>query len=400
MDLLSDALVAHPYDHYARLRDEAPVSRARLPNGAEAWQVCRYADARAVLADRRFSRGAAAGAHLGTSDMFGPSMLTCDPPEHTRLRRVLSQAFSARRVERLRPWVQGIVDRLLDDLAGSAGEVDLVAGLAIPLPLTVICGLLGVAPEHGERIRRWTPSMHTIPATEEERWQLTLQAQRLTRFVEQLVARRRAGRCPVEPPFPGGPDVLATLLEAAGAGGLGEREVVGTINLLLFAGQETVVTFIGNAVLALLGNPGQLRLLRDRPWLLPAAVDELLRYDGPFQRSAFRVATQDVDLGGARIAAGDSVVVVLGSADRDPDRFPHPDRLDIAAGRGEGVAFGHGVHTCLGAHLARLESRLAIGALLARFPDLELAVPPAAVRRGPRSLFVRGVEALPVRLVP
>jgi cytochrome P450 len=400
MDLLSDGLLADPYGYYARLRADAPVARVRLPNGSEAWQVCRDRDARAVLGDRRFSRAAAAGARLGTSTLFGPSMLTSDPPEHTRLRRVLAEAFAARRIERLRGWVQGIVDGLLDDLAGRPAPVDLVAGLAVPLPLAVICGLLGVADRDRERLREWTPSMHTIPATDEERWRIALQAGRLTRFVERLVAGRREGARPAGPAEPAELDVLGILVEAAGEGRISERELVGTVNLLLFAGHETVVGFIGNAVLALLRDPAQLRLLRDRPDLLPAAVDELLRYDGPFQRSAGRVATEDVEIAGTRIPADEVVLVAIGSADRDPRRFPEPDRLDIAGRRADSVAFGHGLHRCLGAHLARLESRVAIGTLLSRFPDLRLACPPGAVRRGPRSVFVRGVEALPVWLRP
>jgi cytochrome P450 len=392
MDLLSDGLVASPYAYYARLRAESPLARARLPNGGVAWQVTRYRDARFVLTDRRFSRATAAHVHMGTSTLFGPSMLTSDPPGHTRLRRVLSAAFAAHRIEQLRDRVQAIVDRLVDELAAAAGEVDLVEGLAIPLPLTVICDLLGVPPERRERLRKWTPSMHTIPSTDEERWQLVLQAQRLTRFVEKLVAGRRAQMA--AGPVP--PDLLTTLVRAADEGRTSPEELVGTVNLLLFAGHETVVNFLGNAMLALFRHPDQMAALRERTELLPAAVDELLRYDGPFQRTAFRVATEDVEVAGTTIPTGDSVVVVIGSADRDPDRFPDPDRLDVACRRGDGVAFGHGVHTCLGASLARLESRLAIGTLLERFPDMRLACAPEEVRRGPKSLFVRGVQALPV----
>lgn len=370
---------------------EAPVARVRLPNGTEAWQISRYRDARAALSDRRLSRAAAAGAHLGTSTLFGPSMLTSDPPAHTRLRRVLSAAFTARSIERLRPRVQGIVDQLVQRLAAAGGAVDLVEGLAIPLPLTMIGELLGVSPEHRERLRAWTPSMHTIPTTDEERWRLTFQAQRLTRFVERLVAGRRAVTA-------GEPDLLSTLTAAAGAGHLSHAELVGTVSLLLFAGHETVVSFIGNAVLALLRHPAELGTLRSRPELLPAAVDELLRYDGPFQRTALRVATEDVEIAGTAIRAGDAVVVAIGAADRDPERYPDPDRVELRGRRGDSLAFGHGVHSCLGAHLARLESQVAIGTLIARFPDLCLACPAEEVRRGPRSVFVRGVHALPVLL--
>jgi cytochrome P450 len=397
-DLLGDALLESPYDYYSRLRDEEPVARVRLPNGSEAWQVSRYHDARFVLADRRFSRATAAGVHLGTSTLFGPSMLTSDPPDHTRLRRVLSAEFSARRIEELRGWVQGIVDRLVDGFASCNGPVDLVERLAIPLPLTVICELLGVPEGRRERLRQWTPSMHTIPSTDEERWQLVFQAQRLTRFVEQLVAGRRSEMG--APGFAGNgeQDVLTPLVLAAEEGRISHQELVGTVNLLLFAGHETVVNFVGNAMLALFRNPDQMALLRARPDLLPAAVDELLRYDGPFQRTAFRVATEDVEVAGTLIPAGDSVVVVIGAADRDPDRYPEPDRLDFSGRPGDSVAFGHGIHMCLGAPLARVESQVAIGTLLARFPGLRLACPPDEVRRGPRSLFVRGVEALPVLL--
>jgi cytochrome P450 len=403
VNLLSDQLLADPYPYYGRLRDEAPVHPMRLPNGLEAWQVSRYDDARMVLADRRFSLSEealkAAGLFQGSSSPFGPSLMTSDPPQHTRLRRLVSKAFTPRRVESLRPRVQEIVDRLLDAIA-PLGEADLVETFAFPLPITVICELLGVPVEDRNELRAWTRTMVVIPATERGRQQMREGAQALHRYLNQLVAvRRREARADL--PDGAQPDLLSALIAARDEGGqLSDEELVGTMNLLVFAGYETTASLIGNGMLVLFRHPDQLRLLRERPELLPGAIEELLRYEGPSQRGTFRVATEDVDVGGVTIPAGSVVMTVLGSADRDPRHFADADRLDVTRDDNDHLAFGYGIHHCLGAPLARAEGLAAIGTLLSRFGDLELGCAPEDVPRGPTSVWTRGVAALPVRFTP
>jgi cytochrome P450 len=399
-DLLSEEVLADPYPFYTRLREETSVYRARLPNGLETWQVTRYEDARLVLADRRFSHAEdalrTAGVFLGSEALFGPSLMTSDPPDHTRLRRLVSRAFTPRRVEGLRRRVQEIVDQLLDAMA-PRGEADLISAFAFPLPITVICELLGVPSEDRDDLRAWTRRMVVIPGTEEERERARQGALALQRYLSRLVAQRKAE---VRTDLVDGaqPDLLSALIIARDEEGrLSERELVGTMNLLLFAGHETTANLIGNGMLALFRHPDQLRLLRERPELLPSAIEEFLRYEGPSQRGTFRVAMEDVRLSGVSIPAGSVVMVMIGSADRDSQRFADPDRLDITRASGEHLAFGHGIHYCLGAPLARMEGQVAFGALLSRFPDLALACAPEEVRRGPRSIFIRGVVALPVR---
>jgi cytochrome P450 len=403
VDLLSEQALLDPYPFYARLRDDTPVCRWRLPNGLETWQVTRYEDARLVLADRRFSHAEealrGAGVFLGGDAAFGPSMMTSDPPDHTRLRRLVTRAFTPRRVEELRPRVQQIVDRLLDAMA-RGHEADLISAFAFPLPVTVICELLGVPPEDQDDLRAWTRTMVIIPATEQERERLRDGAQALQQYLGRLVARKQAA-VRADLPDQAQPDLLSALITARDEGGrLSERELIGTMNLLLFAGHETTANLIGNGMLALFRHPDQLRMLRERPELLPSAIEEFLRYEGPSQRGTFRVAVEDVDVAGVTIPAGSVVMVMIGSADRDPRQFADPDRLDITRGGSDHVAFGHGIHYCLGAPLARMEGQVAFGTLLSRFPDLALACAPDEVRRGPRSIFVRGVVALPVRFTP
>jgi cytochrome P450 len=296
----------------------------------------------------------------------------------------------------LRRRVQEIVDQLLDAMA-PRGEADLISAFAFPLPITVICELLGVPSEDRDDLRAWTRTMVVIPGTEEERERARQGALALQRYLSQLVAQRKAE---VRTDLVDGvqPDLLSALIIARDEEGrLSERELVGTMNLLLFAGHETTANLIGNGMLALFRHPDQLRLLRERPELLPSAIEEFLRYEGPSQRGTFRVAMEDVRLSGVSIPAGSVVMVMIGSADRDSQRFADPDRLDITRASGEHLAFGHGIHYCLGAPLARMEGQVAFGALLSRFPDLALACAPEEVRRGPRSIFIRGVVALPVR---
>jgi len=398
---------ADPYPGYARLRDEAPVYRAARPMGTETWMITRYEDVRAALTDPRLSKDPKYAPdwvrELGFLDedggVVGRTLLTYDPPDHTRLRGLVAKAFTRRRMEGLRPRVQEITDGLLDAMAGRT-EVDLLAALAFPLPITVICELLGVPVADRDDFRAWTTAFVSAPFTEEGLAGQRAAMGKLDAYVRAQIADRRAS---VRPGADADalPDLIAALIAAADdTDRLAEHELIAMVRLLLIAGHETTVNLIGNGTLALLTHPDQLELLKSDPGLLPGAVEELLRYDGPVERATPRFTTEDVTYAGVTIPKNSHVTVVLAAADRDADHVPEPDRLDITrAGHGH-VAFGHGIHFCLGAPLARIEGQVAIGSLLRRYPGIALAVPPEEVRRrpgGPASI-IRGLESLPVRL--
>lgn len=320
---------------------------------------------------------------------FGGTMLAMDPPDHTRMRGLVAKAFTARRVERLRPRVEEIAGALLDGIA-ARGEADLIEDLAVPLPIQVICEMLGVPASDRGRFREWTAVL-TVPAlTAEARAHRREVARAFTGYLREVIAERRAR--PED-------DLVSALIAARdGDAALTEAEMVNSIGLLLIAGHETTVNLIGNGVLALLRAPGQLDLLRRRPELLPSAVEELLRFDGPLEWASQRIALEDMEIAGTPIPKGAWVHVSLGAADRDPAVFEAPDRLDVTRAPKRHVAFGHGIHFCLGAPLARLEGRIAIGGLLDRFPGLALAVPPADLRHHRTGSIVRGLVSLPVRV--
>ncbi|WP_067068897.1 cytochrome P450 family protein [Carbonactinospora thermoautotrophica] len=384
-----------PYPTYARLRDEAPVCRVTTPMGFDTWLVTRYEDARAALADPRLSKDM----HLAgqkyleifgeTSAALDENMLNSDPPNHTRLRRLVSKAFTPRRIEALRPRVEEVAEELLDKIAPH-GEAELMSDFAFPLPVTIICDLLGVPPQDREAFTGWARSMGTFGFDDSGAAQ---DAERsLYNYLTRLIERKRAQ--PEE-------DMLSALIAARdGEGRLSESELISTAFLLLFAGHETTANFIGNAVLALLLNPEQMRLLLDKPALLPGAIEELLRYDGSVENATFRFAAEDLEIAGTRIPKGSVVTIVLNSANRDPARFTDPDRVDITRAENAHLAFGHGIHYCLGAPLARMEAQIGIGMLLHRLPNLCLAVRPDKLRWLPAAVPFRGLHELPVWFTP
>ncbi|XRQ14320.1 cytochrome P450 family protein [Actinomadura welshii] len=388
--LLGRAFSEDPYPAYAELRKSGPVHPIDFPRGATAFLVVDHEHGRAALSDPRLSKDVAHSAvPVDGEQFFGGTMLAMDPPDHTRLRGLMAKAFTARRVERLRPRVQDITDGLLDGIA-ARGRADLIEEFAVPLPVQVICELLGVPASDRARFREWTAVL-TVPAlTAEARGRRRETARAFHGYLSTIIAERRAR--PED-------DLVSALIAARdGDAALTEAELLDGIALLLIAGHETTVNLVGNGVLALLRAPGQLRLLRERPDLLPAAVEELLRYDGPVQRASQRIALEDMEIAGTPIPKGAWVHVSLGAADRDPAVFDAPDRLDVTRAAKGHVAFGHGPHFCLGAPLARLEGQVAIGALLDRFPDLALAVPPDELRHHRTASIVRGLTSLPVRL--
>jgi cytochrome P450 len=318
-------------------------------------------------------------------------MLNSDPPDHGRLRRLVNKAFTVRQVERLRPRITAITAALLDGMAnqGAQGvqpEVDLLASFAFPLPITVICELLGVPPADRDDFRAWSATIVSdTPAPEVFQAHATAMA----RYFMALLAAKRQ-----QP----GDDLLSALLAARDdEDRLSENELVSMAFLLLVAGHETTVNLIASGVLALLLNPAELARLRADPALIASAVEELLRYVNPVSNATFRCATEPVELGGVRIGRGDPVLVSLSGANRDPARFGDPDQLDLGRDSSGHLAFGHGIHYCLGAPLARLEAGIAVSGLLARFGSISLAVPAASLRWRPSTL-IHGLESLPVRL--
>jgi cytochrome P450 len=386
-EMFGDAFWRDPYPTLALLRAQAPVRRVDLADGP-VWLVTRFDDVRAALADPRLSKN---WRHLlppeARADAPGeqdPMMLMRDPPDHTRLRKLVSRSFTARRIAALRPRVAEIAAELLDAVPGDA-PFDLMERYAFPLPVQVICELLGVPAADRDRFGAWSRVLIDQSSPEDA----GDADAHLHAYLAELIARRRAE-----------PDgaLIGALAQVADEDGdrLSESELVAMATLLLIAGHETTTNLLGNAVLALLTHPDQLALLRARPELMPRAVEEFLRFDGPVWNATYRFTTEDVEIGGVTIPAASAVQLTLGSANRDDARFPDAAQLRIDRDAGGHVAFGHGIHFCLGAPLARIEGEVALSALLARFPTLELAVDPAELVYR-RSTLVRGVQALPVR---
>ncbi|WP_030809366.1 cytochrome P450 family protein [Streptomyces sp. NRRL F-2799] len=386
---LGDDFTRDPYPVYAKLRESGPVHRVRIPEGAEAWLVVGYDAGRAALTDPRLSKQwkNASPSFPISSPAAGPHMLNSDPPDHGRLRRMVVREFTTRRIEQLGPRVQEITNELLDAmLALSEGRADLVDALSFPLPISVICELLGVPTLDRAAFRDWT---NTVLSDPDPAARMTAVRQTAA-YLTDLLERKRS-----EP----GQDLMSDLIRTTDEDGdrLSTDELLGTAWLLLVAGHETTVNLISNGVLALLTHPDQLAALRADMTLMSNAVEEMLRYDGPVETPTFRFTTEPVEIGGTVIPGdGQLVLVALADANHDAGRFPDPDRFDIRRAAGGHVAFGHGIHYCLGAPLARLEARIAIGALLTRFPDLALDAHPAALtwRQG---LLIRGPQRLPVR---
>ncbi len=383
--------IADPYPFYHRLREAEPVHRSPLGF----WVLTRYDDCVTLLRDQRFGRAGFEGmleAVYGEQREQGrlpTSMLFRDPPDHTRLRSLVSRAFTPRVIEGLRPRIQQIVDELLDGVR-DARQMDVIAELAYPLPVTVICEMLGVPVGDHASIKQWSSDIARsldaigLPSDLEIAERGREGRRQLGEYFRGLVpARRRQPRA----------DLLSLLIAAEEQGDkLSEGELLATCILLFIAGHETTVNLIGNGLVALLRHPEELERLREDPALIPSGVEELLRYDGPVQRTA-RIAQADVELGGHMIEKGQMVVALIGAADRDPAHFAEPDRLDVGRRDNHHIAFGFGIHFCLGAPLARLEGQIALGTLLRRAPGLALGSDALEWRE---SSVLRGLKALPV----
>ncbi|PZM96227.1 MAG: cytochrome P450 [Actinobacteria bacterium] len=377
-----------PDPRWKHLREHEPVKRVTLPYDGEAWLVTRYEDVRTVFADRRFSRAAAVAEGVPRFFPQQPppdAILSMDPPEHTRLRRLVAKAFGTRRVEKLRPRVQQITDELLDQMERRYPVADLIEDFSMPLSVTVICELLGVPPEDRPRFRVWSNAvLSTTAFSPEEAARLQ---EELHEYLGELVARHRKNP---------GDNLLGELASNQDEDVLSESELLRLGESILIAGHETTASQIPNFVYTLLKHPETLDRLRKDPSLIPSAVQELLRFvpigavDG-----MPRVATEDLHLSGVLIRKGDVVLPSMGSANRDDRVFANPDVLDITRSHNPHVGFGHGPHRCLGAPLAVVELEIALSSLLTRFTNLRLAVPEEELR-WKNGLIVRGLEAMPV----
>jgi cytochrome P450 len=397
VDLFDAAFKADPYPTYAELRATAPVHRTTLPDGRGVWLVTRYKDVLAIFKDERFVkdwRKVMTPEQLAQippiPEVMKPlsqNMLDTDPPDHERLRALVSKAFTPRLIERMRPRVQAIADVLLDAVE-DRGEMDLIDDYAFPLPITVIAELLGVPSEDRNKFREWSDAAVSGNATKEYLEEVLIpHMQAFTDYLRALFKKKH--KHPRE-------DLISALVRAEEAGEkLNEDELLGMVFLLLVAGHETTVNLIGNGTLALLRHPEQFRKLREDPSLIKPAVEELLRYDGPVETSTERFAKEDVVIGGTVIPRGEMVLVVIAAADRDPERFRDPDALDITRVDNRHLAFGKGIHHCLGAPLARMEGQIAIGTLLRRMPELRLKEPPESLAWRP-GMVLRGLQSLPV----
>lgn len=397
--LLSPAYVESPYPTYDLLRSHCPVYWS---DKWSAWLVTRYDDVMTVLHDhRRFSNQGRYTLYLAqlAEDQrrqlaaliehyeYG-GLVQSDPPAHTRLRRLVSLAFTPRTVEQMREMVEQIVDTLLDQAAGS-NRLELVRNFAFPLPAIVIAGMLGVPAEERDQFKDWSSKIQRFLGSGQAHFPYALEAQECWQqmnayFLALLTKRRR------QPQH----DLVSALAVARDENDqLGEDELVRTCGAMLIAGHETTTNLIASGILALLRQPDQLQLLRDNPSLYPNAVEEFLRCDSPFQAAPRRV-TEDCELRGQQLRQGQLVYVLLGAANRDPAQFSRPDLLDIRRSENKQLAFGYGVHYCLGAPLARLEAPIALQHLIECFPRLRLD--PADPPRWKKSMVQRGLERLPL----
>ena len=392
-DLWAPAHRANPRPLYARIRQEAPVVRLVDPvQRMPIWLVSRYTDVVAVLRDGRLKKDPRELSEQARSRFFGTSqdallrhMLAADPPNHTRLRSLVSRAFTSRRIEELRPRVAAIATGLLE-AARARGSVDFLDAFAFPLPIIVIAELLGVPAEDRDQFRAWTNTLFIPPADGNQEPVLAAGVS-FVRYFSSLFERRRA-----EP----GDDLISALLAVEEQGDrLSHDELIGMLFLLVVAGHETTMNLLGSGLLALLEHPEQLERLRADRSLMGSAVEELLRYCSPLETSTLRFTVEPMEVCGQVIPAEEMVVGGLMSANHDPEVFAEPERFDVGRTPNKHVAFGFGIHFCLGVPLARLEAAVALELLLERAPRLRLAVPPERLRWR-RTAFIRGLEQLPV----
>ncbi|MEV4874470.1 cytochrome P450 family protein [Streptomyces cyaneofuscatus] len=385
---LGEEFTRDPYPVYAALRAKGPVHRVRIPEGTHAWLVVGYEAGRTLLADQRLSKQwAKASPALGVTKVSaGTSMLSSDTPDHTRLRRLVAREFTPRRMEQLTPRIQEMTDELLDRmLAAPDQRADLVEALSYPLPMNVICELLGVPFLDRTAFREWSnQAVSSVDASKRDSSTRAMAA-----YLTGLLQDKRTRP---------GEDLMSALIHTADEDGdrLSADELMGMAWLLLVAGHETTVNLITNGVHNLLAHPDQLAALRADFGLIDNAVEEILRFEGPVETPTYRFTTEPLDIDGTVIpGGGELVLVAMSDANRDPARYPDAARFDITRDARGHIAFGYGIHYCLGAPLARIEARVAIRSLLERCPELRLTADPATLdwRTG---ILMRGPLSLPV----
>ena len=397
VDILSTDFKSNPFPLLARLRVSEPVCRTVLPDKTRVWLLTRYEDVNALLKDDRFAKyryNAMSPEQLRKQPwvppMFRPlerTMLDLDSPDHTRLRALVHQAFTPRIVEQMRLRVQTLADELLDAVARK-DEMDLIRDYALPLPMTLITEILGVPACDRDKFHHWSKVIVSVNQFNNN-WRVIPTIWKFTRYLRSFIKMRRAD--PRD-------DLVSALIQAEESGDtLSEDELLAMVFLLLVAGHETTVNLIGSGTMELLQHPEQMDKLRCEPSLIQPAIEELLRYTSPVFMSTERYAREDVTIQGVTISRGEMTLGVIGSANRDENVFDRPEELNIARENNRHLSFGHGIHFCLGAPLARLEAQIAISTLLRRLPHLRLNVAPELlIWRS--SLILRGLETLPVAL--
>ena len=389
IDLTSPDFLADPYPTLARLREHRVPVYLHLegPTGGM-WLVTRYEDVAAVLRESQISKDMSRLVPAPQPMPLDSTMLFKDPPNHSRLRGLANQAFTPKRVKDLEWRIEEIANDLIDRVEADGG-MDLIADYAMPLPIIVIAEMLGVPADDRDIFRAWSNDLITgtdmVRGTDERRRKQGEAIVALMGYFGRLIAERRGS--PRE-------DIISAMIEAHDEGGrMTEEELLGTCILLLIAGHETTVNLFGNGLLSLLRNPDQLALLKERPELLPSAVEEMLRFESPVQRGTFRVAIGNIEIGGMTLGPGEQISAGLAAANRDPDQFPDADRFDITRSPNRHLAFGLGIHFCLGSALARTEARIGFGRLLERLPNLCLASD--TPEWNPNTL-IRGLQRLPL----
>ncbi|WP_458122743.1 cytochrome P450 family protein [Paenibacillus sp. Z3-2] len=377
----------NPYPVYEKLRKEDPVFRVMFPHGEFGWIITRYEDAVQVLKDQRFSKDMVRRYGPDNQSIFSNNMLFPDPPDHRRLRGLVQKAFTPKLVAEMRSHIQDIADDLLDNLP-SQEKMNLIDDFAFPLPIIVISEILGVPYEDRDKFRMWSNTV--IDASTAESAELF--EQHAKEFTDYLTAWfEKVRKNP-------GTDLISQPVIAEESGQqLTEQELLGVVSLLIIAGHETTVNLIGNGILALLEHPEQRELLINQPELIHNAIEEMLRYNGPVEFSTSRWALEDIEFRGQHIAQGELVIVALDSANRDEQQFKDADVFDITREKSSHLAFGKGIHLCLGAPLARLEGEIAVSTLLNRFPNMQLQADVNELEWRP-GMIVRGVKEIPIQL--
>ncbi|ETP68320.1 cytochrome P450 family protein [Planococcus glaciei] len=388
-ELFTEKFIQNPYPAYAKLREMDPVHQVRFPDGQKGWLITDYEDAAAVLKDQRFIKDYSKlfGGTMDQMSVFTQNMLFSDPPDHKRLRGLAQKAFTPKMISGMRDRIQEIADELLDGMENKK-NINLIDDFAFPLPISVICEILGVPVEDRDKFRLWSNSL--IEGTSGEIGVSVYE--HMTQFIQYL------GEWFAKVHEQPGDDLISNLIIAEEEGDrLTQKELYGVVSLLIIAGHETTVNLIGNTVLALLAHPEQQQKLREQPELIAQAIEESLRYNGPVEFSTSRWASEDMEFKGKRFQRGDLVVVSLNAANHDPEKFNDPEVFDITREKSPHLAFGMGIHFCLGAPLARLEGEIAISSLLERFPKMRLAVNESELVWRP-GMIVRGVKEIPLAI--